>query len=72
MLTVTQAAERLNLSIDYVRRLVEKGKIKATKVNSRLWLIDEQDLDAYRAAHPRSKAGRPRKDTLTCRNCNHP
>ena len=61
MLTTAQAAEILDMDLRYVRRLVASGKIKATKITPRLWLIDPRDLDAYRAAHPKSKAGRPRK-----------
>lgn len=65
MLTTKQAAELLELDIRYTRRLVTSGKIKATKVTPRLYLIDPADLEAYKQAHPKSNAGRPRKTPQT-------
>lgn len=62
MLTTAQAAALLDMDLRYVRRLVKDGKIKATKITPRMYLIKERDLTAYQQAHPRSKAGRPRKE----------
>lgn len=61
MLTTAQAAAILDMDLRYVRKLVQEGKIKATKITPRMWLIEERDLEQYRQEHPRSKAGRPRR-----------
>jgi excisionase family DNA binding protein len=42
MITVTKYAEKLGVSPQYVRRLIAEKKIKAIKVNERLWLIKEK------------------------------
>jgi excisionase family DNA binding protein len=42
MMTVTQYAEKRGVSPQYVRRLIGQGKIKAIKINERLWLIKEK------------------------------
>lgn len=47
LLTLAQAAEKYHLSAQYLRRLAEQGKLKATKVNARLWLVDEAEVAAY-------------------------
>ena len=52
MLTTTQAAERLSVHPDTIRRLVKAGKLKAVKLSiddtTRSQLrIDEVDLQAF-------------------------
>jgi len=52
MLTTTQAAERLSVHPDTIRRLVKAGKLKAVKISiddaTRSQLrIDETDLQAF-------------------------
>jgi excisionase family DNA binding protein len=52
MLTTTQAAERLSVHPDTIRRLVKAGKLKAVKLSiddtTRSQLrIDEADLQAF-------------------------
>jgi excisionase family DNA binding protein len=51
MLTVTQAAERLNVHGETIRRLVKAGRLKAVKLNTettRTQLrIDEKELQAF-------------------------
>jgi excisionase family DNA binding protein len=42
MITVTKYSEKIGVSPQYVRRLIAEGKIKAIKVNERLWLIKEK------------------------------
>ena len=42
IMTVTQYAEKRGVSPQYIRRLIAEGKIKAIKVNERLWLIKEK------------------------------
>ncbi len=43
LLTLAQAAERLNVSVPAVRRMVKAGRLKARKVG-RDWRIDPADL----------------------------
>lgn len=38
-ITVTQLAEQRGVSVQYIRKLIRQGKIKAVKVSERLWLI---------------------------------
>jgi excisionase family DNA binding protein len=56
-LTVPEAAQRLNRSVAWVRRLCQQGRIRAIKAG-RDWLIPEDILDEYK---PR-KVGRPPAD----------
>lgn len=52
-----EAAERLELSVERVRQLIQEGKISAQKVG-RDWIIPEQELDNVKVY---GKSGRPRK-----------
>lgn len=61
MLTTAQAAEILGVDSSQVRRLIGEGKIKAARLGPRMWIIEEADLEAYRASPPTSTYGRPRK-----------
>lgn len=36
---------------DTIKRWCELGKVKGRKVSSRLWLIAEEELEAYRNGH---------------------
>jgi excisionase family DNA binding protein len=57
-LTVTQAAERLATSGRNIRRMIQAGQLRATAINSRLYLIEERDLER---AKSRPGPGRPRR-----------
>ena len=46
LMTVKQAAERLNVSKQLVYRLVQQGKLRAYKIASAI-RIKEDDLDEY-------------------------
>lgn len=46
MLSITQVANRLNVSRQMVHKLIVKGKLKAYRVGN-LWRIFEKDLDKY-------------------------
>jgi hypothetical protein len=41
VITVTAAAARLGLSGARVRVLISQGRIKATKITPRMWLVTE-------------------------------
>ena len=48
MLSIKEVAERLDVSVMTIRRLVWAGTIKAYKIGGRL-KFDPEDVDAYRA-----------------------
>lgn len=56
IISTTEAAERLNVTPSRVRKMIDSGRLKATKVGS-VWLIDPKDLEAVKDR----KVGRPRK-----------
>jgi excisionase family DNA binding protein len=56
IISTTEAAKRLNVTPDRVRKMIEANRLKAIKVG-REWLIDPKDLDAVKDR----KVGRPRK-----------
>ncbi len=62
MLTTKQVADNLGVSDSQVRRLISAGKIKATRLGPRVWMIDEHDLATYRQ-RPAGRMGRPRNFT---------
>jgi excisionase family DNA binding protein len=55
-LTVTQAAAKLGISSRRLRAMIAEGTVKATKVNDRLYLINERDLKGVKVY---GKRGRP-------------
>ncbi|HEX7045904.1 MAG TPA: helix-turn-helix domain-containing protein [Burkholderiales bacterium] len=46
LLTLSQAAEAYGFSSDYLRRLAEKGRLRARKLG-RNWLTTAQDMEAF-------------------------
>ena len=48
----------LKVEPDYVRKLVEKRKIRAVKVNNRLSLYNKEDVEGYIVEDRGKKAGR--------------
>jgi excisionase family DNA binding protein len=51
-ISASRAAEILGLEKSWVRRLLIKGKIKATKIEgNNSWLINEEDVLKYKAKH---------------------
>lgn len=59
LLTIKQAADRLNVTTMTVRRHIESGDIPYIRPG-REYLIDSDDLERYR--QNRREPGRPRKD----------
>ncbi len=53
MLTATQAAERLQVHPETVRRLIKAGRIKAVALNNKTartqWRIDPKEIEAFMA-----------------------
>ena len=43
-----EVAERLGVHEETVRRHLQRGWLKGTKLGPRLWTISEEDLAAYR------------------------
>lgn len=61
MLSTTAAAAILGVNPSRVRQLIISGRLKATRLGERSWMIDEADLEAYRKT-PLPPLGRPRND----------
>lgn len=57
IISTRQAAKILQVSDRRIRALIESGKLKATKVNNFMWIINERDLDKVKDR----RSGRPRK-----------
>jgi excisionase family DNA binding protein len=45
-MTTTEASARLNISYDFVLRLLRLGKIKGRRVGTK-WVVDQGSVDAY-------------------------
>lgn len=52
LVSVSEAAERLNISDVLILRYISQGRLRAEK-KGRMWLIDEESLDDF-ASKPRS------------------
>lgn len=63
MLTIKQAAERLNVSIGLVYKLVNKGQLRAYRIASAL-RISEEELDEYLR---RNESGAPAGPAVSLR-----
>lgn len=50
LLTLEQVADRLNVSIDTVRRLVRDGELPVKRFGERIRRVDPSDLDLYIAS----------------------
>lgn len=53
LLTVDQAAERLQMHADTVRRLLREGQLPGRKVGARQWRISADALKAYINGDPK-------------------
>jgi excisionase family DNA binding protein len=51
MITVAEAAKRINRSIEQVRRKLREGKLKGQRIGNQ-WFVDEESLRALRADEP--------------------
>jgi len=56
IITTTEAAKRLGVTADRVRKMIDAKRLKATKLGN-VWVIDPKDLEAVKDR----KVGRPRK-----------
>jgi excisionase family DNA binding protein len=56
LISVTEAAKRLNVTPTRIRAMISSGRLKATKVGN-VWVISPKDLEAVKDR----KVGRPRK-----------
>jgi len=48
MMTLSEAAERLGLSPDTLRRQAQAGRLRARKLGT-LWIVSEREVERYRA-----------------------
>lgn len=60
MITVTEASRRLGVSVRRVQKLIQTGVLPATKVTSRMYLLDPKDVEVARKTRNK-KSGRPKK-----------
>jgi excisionase family DNA binding protein len=60
IISTAEAAKRLGVTPDRVRKMIEAKRLKATKFGN-VWMIDPKDLDALKDR----KVGRPRKSRKT-------
>jgi excisionase family DNA binding protein len=60
LISAAEAAKRLNVTSSRVRKMIDSGRLKATKVGN-MWVINPKDLDAVKDR----KVGRPRKARKT-------
>jgi excisionase family DNA binding protein len=60
LISAAEAAKRLNVTSSRVRKMIDSGRLKATKVGN-MWVINPKDLDAVK----NRKVGRPRKARKT-------
>jgi excisionase family DNA binding protein len=51
MITVAEAARRMNRSIEQVRRKLREGKLKGQRIGNQ-WFVEEESLRALRANEP--------------------
>lgn len=61
MITVTEASKRLGVSVRRVQKLIQTGVLPATKVTSRMYLLDPKDVEVARKTRNK-KSGRPKKE----------
>ncbi len=62
MLTTSEAARQSGYEQSYIRKLIRQGKLAATRVGH-FHIIAPEELARLQRERPRSKRGRPRKDT---------
>ena len=56
MMTLRQAAERLGLSVDTLRWQIHNGKLKASKLGPRMWVVSEREVQRYARENRRGSA----------------
>lgn len=61
MITVVEAADRLDISPRRVQKLIQTGVLPATKVTSRMYLLNPKDVEVAKKTRNR-KSGRPKKE----------
>jgi len=63
--TLTEAAERRNLSENTLRSWAQSGRLPCRRGARRSYLVTDADIDAALAASPAAPAKQPRERTLT-------
>lgn len=62
MITTTEAARLLGYTRQHVAWLVKRGKLTGERVGAHVYLVDRASVEAYKAAQPHIRRGRPPKD----------
>jgi excisionase family DNA binding protein len=60
LVLVSDAAAMTGYSAEWLRKLIDAGKVKGKRVGGRYYAIPESEVDRLKA-QPRSRRGRPRK-----------
>ena len=47
--SIRDAASQTGYGVEYIRRLIRKGQVKAQKVSTRFYMVCVPDLEAHRA-----------------------
>ncbi len=58
--TVSQAADKVGVTVGYIRRLLRESLIIGEKVGERAWMIPAWQVDVLAKGSLTGKAGRPR------------
>ncbi len=61
LMTVTEAAAALGMSVRGVADRLQRGTMRGVKVNPRLWLVPRDEVERWRE-RGKLKTGRPRED----------
>jgi excisionase family DNA binding protein len=62
-LTIEEAAQELGVTMEAVRKRLQREGMKGRNIGGRIWLVPRSEVERHRA-HPPHR-GRPRKDTTT-------
>jgi len=57
LFTVSEAANILGVTETYIRRLIHEGRMSATRIGRRVWLVPESEVEKFREP---PRVGRPR------------
>ncbi len=64
LLTVTEAAEQLGVSVSAIQVRLRSGTMRGIRPSPRIWLVPRAEVERWKAKG-KLKPGRPRKETPT-------
>lgn len=63
-LRVAEAAQELGVTSQQVRHLIRQGRLRAERINPRLYLVERASVEHYKRS--RQPPGRPRRFQASC------